>query len=189
MGENMIQGSGVSLLTAWQTEYVLFGTAAATLTGLMFIVITLMAGARIRRSSAYLGVSAFTEPTLVHFASVLLIAIIMNAPWQELWHVSIVIAVAGLGGLIYILRSVPQMRQLPDYQPKAHDWVWYFTAPLVLYVALIAAAWVLPHSPTPALFAFAAVSVGFLLVGLRNAWDLVIYLAIDLSHPDEGNPQ
>jgi hypothetical protein len=183
----MIQGNDVSLLSAWQTEYVILGTAAATLTGLMFIVITLMAGARIRRSSAYLGVSSFTEPTLVHFTTVLMIALIINAPWQELTTVGIVIGVAGLVGLIYILRSVPQMRHLPDYQPKTNDWVWYFTAPLILYIALIAAAWVLPRSPAPALYAIAAISVGFLLVGLRNAWDLVIYLAIDLSHPNEGD--
>ncbi len=183
----MIQGNFGSLLSAWQTVYVILGSAAATLTGLMFIVITLMAGARIRRASAYLGVSAFSEPTLVYFTTVLLIAVILNAPWQALWNVSVVIGVVGLGGVVFVLRSVPQMRHLADYEPKTHDWVWYFAAPLVLYIGLVAAAWVLPGNPAPALYVFAAVAVAFLLVGLRNAWDLVIYLAIDLSHPEESN--
>jgi hypothetical protein len=36
----MIQEAGVSFLASWQTYFVIIGTAAATLTGLMFVAST-----------------------------------------------------------------------------------------------------------------------------------------------------
>ncbi len=39
-----MQEAGVSFLTTWQTFYVLIGSAAAALMGLLFVVITLIAG-------------------------------------------------------------------------------------------------------------------------------------------------
>ena len=39
-------------LAAWQNYYVIVGTAAARLSGLMFVVITLMAQLRVRPSSS-----------------------------------------------------------------------------------------------------------------------------------------
>ena len=58
-----MQEAVLSPLATWQSFYVLVGTAAATLTGLLFVVITLVAGAG-RRSSGALG--AFTSPNVVH---------------------------------------------------------------------------------------------------------------------------
>ena len=40
----MIQGSELPFLSNWQNFYMIMGTAAATLTGLMFVVTTLIAG-------------------------------------------------------------------------------------------------------------------------------------------------
>jgi hypothetical protein len=61
-----------SVLITWEAFYLIIGAAAATLTGLMFVVITLMAGVRMRVSSANLAVSAFSTPTVVHFCAALL---------------------------------------------------------------------------------------------------------------------
>ena len=47
-----MQEAMLSPLATWQTFYVLVGTAAATLTGLLFVVITLIARVG-RRSSAF----------------------------------------------------------------------------------------------------------------------------------------
>ena len=40
----MIQGSELPFLSNWQNFYMIIGTAAATLTGLMFVATTLIAG-------------------------------------------------------------------------------------------------------------------------------------------------
>jgi hypothetical protein len=48
-------------LAAWQNYYVIIGTAAATLTGLMFVVITLMAQLRVRPSSSWSHMRVFNS--------------------------------------------------------------------------------------------------------------------------------
>ena len=182
-----MQDAGVALLGTWETFYVIIGTAAATLTGLMFVVITLMAGVRLQVSTAYTGISTFSTPTIVHFGATLLVAAILSAPWQALWIVGLLLGLTGLGGVIYVITTVPQMRRIAEYQPKLNDWLWYFTFPLILYTALAVAAMVLPGNPVPGLYAIGAVAVLFLFTGLHNAWDLVIYLAVERAHPESEN--
>ena len=85
-----MQEALLSPLAAWHNFYTIIGSAAATLTGLMFVVITLIAGVRERRSSGTLG--AFTTPTVVHFGAVLLVAAILSASWQALWHAGLLLS-------------------------------------------------------------------------------------------------
>ncbi len=70
-----------------------------------------------------------------------------------------------------------------DYQPVLEDWLWHTVFPLVSYTALLVAAIVLPGHPAPALFVIAAGTVLLLFIGIHNAWDNVIYIAFDLSRP------
>jgi len=72
-------------LAAWQNFYVIIGSAAATLTGLMFVVVTLIAGVRLRMSSPSEAFATFNTPNVVHFCAALLVAAILSAPWQALW--------------------------------------------------------------------------------------------------------
>src|SRR2546428_14082642 len=51
-GGSIMQEAALSPLATWQNFYVIIGSAAATLTGLMFVVITLIAGRRVRVSCA-----------------------------------------------------------------------------------------------------------------------------------------
>ena len=69
------------------------------------------------------------------------------------------------------------------YQPVLEDWLWHTVFPLVSYTALLVAAIVLPSHPAPALFVIAAATVLLLFIGIHNAWDNVLYIAIDLSRP------
>src|SRR5260370_14564572 len=91
-----MQEAVLSPLATWQTFYVITGSAAATLTGLMFVVITLIAGVRQRRSSES-GV-AFGTPTVVHFCLALLVAAILSAPWQALWNARLLFPLCTLVG-------------------------------------------------------------------------------------------
>ena len=169
-------------LTTWQNFYVITGSAAAALTGLMFVVITLIAGTGQRRSSASVG--AFGTPTVVHFCLALLVAAILSAPWQALWNVGLLLGLTGLGGVIYVVIVLRRARRQTDYQPVLEDWLWYMVLPLVSYTALVVAAIVLPDNPALALFVIAAVTVLLLLIGIHNAWDTVTYVAMGLSQPE-----
>ncbi len=93
--------AAVSQLAAWQNFYVIIGSSAATLTGLMFVVITLIAGSQMRRSSG--TNAAFGTPTVVHFCAALLVAAVLSAPWQVLWYASLLLGLSGLGGVTYVV--------------------------------------------------------------------------------------
>jgi hypothetical protein len=75
----MMQGSELSLLSNWQNFFMIIGTIAATLTGLMFVETTLISGIDKHVSTLDAGLSAFTTPTVVHFCAVLMIAGIQRA--------------------------------------------------------------------------------------------------------------
>ncbi len=68
---------------------------------------------------------------------------------------------------------------MEGYQLVRSDWLWYTLLPLVSYTALIVAAILLPSHPALALFIIAAVPVLLLFIGIRNAWDVVTYMAIE----------
>ena len=177
-----MQEAAVSPLTTWQNFYVIIGSSAASLTGLMFVVITLIAGARVRGASG--GLAAFGSPTVVHFGAALLVAALLSAPWQVLWNVGLLLGLCGLGGVTYIVIVVRRARRQTDYQPVLEDWLWHTVFPLVSYTALLVAAIVLPGNPAPALFVIGAATVLLLFIGIHNAWDTVTYLAIERSQPE-----
>jgi hypothetical protein len=181
-GGSIMQEAVLSPLATWQNFYVIIGSAAATLTGLMFVVITLSARVQDRRSSEALG--AFGTPTIVHFCTALLVAAIFSAPWQALWNAGLLLGLCGLGGVTYVVIVVRRVRRQTDYQPVMEDWLWHTVFPLVSYTALVVAAIVLPGNPAPALFVIGAVTVLFLFIGIHNAWDDVIYIAIERSQPE-----
>ena len=84
-------------LVAWQNFYVIIGTVAATLTGLLFVGISVIMGARTRVSSPVDGIAAFSTPSVVHLSSALLIALLLNAPWPNLGHAALLPGLCGLG--------------------------------------------------------------------------------------------
>jgi hypothetical protein len=86
-------------LTEWESFYVIVGSSAAALTGLMFVVITLMADLEAQRSSGALA--AFGTPTVVHFCSALIVSAMLSAPWHSLTPLSAILAVCGVWGVAY----------------------------------------------------------------------------------------
>ncbi|MFL5706127.1 MAG: hypothetical protein ACJ8AG_25385 [Ktedonobacteraceae bacterium] len=177
-----MQEAAVSLLITWENFYVIIGSAAAALTGLMFVVITLIAGTRVRRSSG--TIAAFGTPNVVHFGVALLVAAILSAPWQVLWNAGLLLGLSGLGGMTYVVIVVRRSRRQTDYQPVLEDWLWHAVFPLVSYTVLVVAAIMLPGNPDLALFVIAAVTVLLLFIGIHNAWDAITYVAIKQSQPE-----
>ena len=178
-----MQGSDLSLLSNWQNFYMIIGTAAATLTGLMFVVTTLIAGIETHRDILNAGLWAFNTPTIVHFCAVLLTAGILSAPWQAISSVSLVLIVLGLLMVLYLVIITQRMRHIPHYTTSLHDWMWYMVFPLIAYIGLIVAAIVLTPNPALGLYIISSAIVTLLFLAIHNAWDLVTYLAVERSHP------
>lgn len=179
-----MQGSELPLLSQWQNFYMLMGTAAATLTGLMFVVTTLIAGIDTQQSILNPAVSAFNTPTVVHFGIVLLLAGILSAPWQTFSSVGLLLGLVGLGMVIYSIIVIQRMRHVPQYQSTLEDWSWYLALPLLANILLIFAALMLPGNPSPALYLVGAAMLLLLLTGIRNAWDMVTFLAVERAHAE-----
>jgi len=172
----------VPVLTSWQNFYVIIGSSAGALTGLMFVVITLIAGTQTRRSSE--PIAAFSTPNVVHFCAALLIAALLCAPWQVLWNAGLLLGLCGLGGMTYVAIAARRVRRQTAYTPVLEDWLWHTVFPLVSYTALVVAAILLPVNPSPALFVTGAATVLLLFIGIHNAWDTVTYLVIERSQPE-----
>jgi hypothetical protein len=164
-------------LAPWDNFYIMTGSAAAALVGLMFVVITLVtAEGRAVRSSD--GIATFSTPTVLHFAAALLVSAIMSAPWRSLFAAGTLIGVAGLGGIVYLVRVMYLARRLETYRPDLEDWIWFTVLPFIAYGALCAGGIALRAVPAEALFAVAGGVVLLIFIGIRNAWDVVTYIAI-----------
>ena len=107
-----MQGSELPSLSNWQNFYMIMGTAAATLTGLMFVVTTLIAGIDTQVDALNAGVSAFNSPIVVQFAAVLLLAGILSAPWQTFPSLSLLLGLVGLGMVSYFIIVMRRMRRV-----------------------------------------------------------------------------
>jgi hypothetical protein len=187
--EFVIQGSELPLLSQWQNFYMLVGTAAATLTGLMFIVTTLIAGIDAHVSILNAAVPAFNTPTVVQFCMVLLLAAILSAPWQTFSSLSLLLGPLGLGMVFYSIIVMRRMRRVPHYQSTLEDWLWYMILPLLAHVLIIVTALVLPGNPAPALYMVGLAMILLLLTGIRNAWDNVTFLAVERAHSEKESSE
>jgi hypothetical protein len=163
-------------LAGWDNFYVIVGSSAAALTGLQFVVITLVNDRDDISSTDTIG--AFGTPTIVHFCATLLVAATVCAPWTGMWGPRIALMVVGLAGLVYVGAIIRRTRRQRHYQPVFEDWLFHAILPAVAYVSLFSAAVATGLDPRDALFAVAAAAVLLLFIGIHNAWDAVTYIAV-----------
>jgi len=173
----MMEEAALLPLAPWANFYVIVGSSAGALTGLQFVVMTLITEAQMAAGGG--EIRAFGTPTVVQFGAALLISAVMSAPWHAFSDVGLCLAVFGTVGVLYSLIVVRHTRKQTGYRPDAGDWVWFTALPLVAYVALAGAAFLLPRFPKWCLFAIAATTLSFLFVGIHNAWDTVTYIALE----------
>ena len=84
----------------------------------------------------------------------------------------------GLYGVIYVTRIIFRTRNLHEYTADAEDWVWYGVMPLLAYAITLGGAAALAAGAVKALFAVAGGVLLLLFIGIRNAWDVVTYIAV-----------
>ena len=154
----------VSPLARWESFYVIVGSSGAALTGLQFVVITLMSEGS--RPTGPATIRAFGTPTIVHFCAVLLVSAIVSAPWTAVSNAGAALAACGLLGLAYALLVVRTASR-------------HGVLPIIAYASLLVASMVVRHQPAPALFAIGGSALLLLFIGIHNAWDAVTYVAID----------
>jgi hypothetical protein len=162
------------MFDGWQNFFGVLGAAAATLIGLLFIVVTLTSG-RSASTSAQ-GTRLFNSPTVFHLVSVLGNSALALAPGDEEISRRVIMTGWAIVGLIYSGTLAVRLGRLKN--PTHWSDFWYYgVAPTLTYMALCAAniaTWArAPH----AAFFEALCLLALLVVAIRNAWDLVTWLA------------
>jgi hypothetical protein len=169
--------TAVAASRAWESFYVVVGSTAGALTGLQFVVLTLITeGGMLSGTGETL--SAFASPNIVHFCAALLVSAILSAPWHGLAPPGIAIAVIGAGGLVYSIVVLRRASRQRDYKPVLEDWIWHAALPIVAYAALVHAGLQLARDLVDVLYIVGGSVLLLVFIGIHNAWDTVTYVML-----------
>jgi hypothetical protein len=154
------------MLHGWDNFFVMAGTAAATLIGLLFVAVTV--GSGFSASSIVQGSRGFLTPTLIRFGGVLFLSLAVLVPWPSAWPIGIILSLGGLAGLAYQVKVVVMRRKVGLVLPDWHDWL--------PYASLIVGAVGLLAERSFAPYAIACATVLLLFAGIYGAWDLTLWM-------------
>jgi hypothetical protein len=178
------------VLQGWDNFYYLIGSASAGLIGLLFVVMTLTAGRD--RSRIVRAAGIYMTPTIVTFGVVLAISAIAMAPGLPLIPRGVAFGAFALSGLAASMRGclgIVKLRKEPQPPHWSDHWC-YGVAPVAMYLGLtsvIAAAFWGHSSWAP--YALGGLLLTLLLLGIRNAWDLVTWMTPGPPNPTGSSGQ
>jgi hypothetical protein len=165
-------------LAAWENFYIIVGSSAGALTGLQFVVMALIAESRTRAGPG--EVAAFGTPTVLHFTAALLVSALLSVPWASFTMAGYALGACGIAGTIFTAIVILRARKTQQYRPQLEDWVWHALLPILAYVVLLVAALLIGHYQEVALPLTAGSTLGLVIIGIRNSWDTIVYIAVDL---------
>ena len=169
-----------SALKAWESFYAIVGSSAGALTGLQFVVLTLITEAGMLSGSGE-TLAAFGSPNVVHFCTALLISAIASAPWGSLMPAGIAFGLVGIGGLIYSINVLRRSLRQKEYRPVLEDWIWHTTLPILAYGALVHAGIAIARGSADTEWIVGGASLLLVFIGIHNAWDTVTYVTLERS--------
>lgn len=177
-----------SPLAGWDNFYVIIGSSAGGLTGLTFVVIALIRDSQ--RGVRPSGLGTFVTPTIVHLCGVLALAAFMSMPHQRPVTLSAGLALFGLAGVLYgCLIGINMWRigvSSTVYVPVREDWIWNVILPTGVYAALVVMAMLIWDRLTEAaLYGVAVLALGLLLMSIRNAWDIAVWMTVSAPQGDK----
>ena len=168
-----MEQSWLHRLDVWRDFYTFTGTAAATLMGLMFVVVSL-AQRVLATDEGRAAIGAFFTPIVAFFATEIVVTMLLLIPGITAMWLSLSLAAVGVVGIIYMLASGVH-RRWRTQSLDLDDWIWYFLLPVVCYVVIAAGAFAVWDSSAYGLYGIAVVMGALMLIGVRNAWDLVVF--------------
>ncbi len=173
----------MKLLEGWDNFYVILGSAAAALIGLTFVVIALLSDARRVHPE---GMQGYIAPTIVHFGTVLAFAAYMSVPQHTILSLSAGLAIGGMGTTAYTVVIANNVRRFAiHYTPVLEDWVWHVILPTVDYATLLGMAFLIWYRQQLALYGIAAALAVLLFIGIHNAFDVAVSVAVQNRKDDD----
>jgi hypothetical protein len=171
-------------MEAWGNFYVITSAAAATLIGLLFVVLTL-AGDRMPASESN-QIRLYMTPSVMQFAFVLVLAAMLMFPTQTRLSAAISCGAVGALGIIYAASVVIDGRRGNALRERI-DVLQYAVLPAIGYAALVVGGVAIDkpgdtHGPT----IVAAGVLELVALAIRNSWSSAVSI---LSSRGTGTSQ
>jgi modulator of FtsH protease len=162
------------VLAPWHDFYMLFGEASATMTGLLFVALSVRSGPFSPNRPGALRM--FFSASVVQFGSIVTASLIVLAPlqrWQVLGGLIFACGVFGLGYSAIAWQGT--VRDGVSAKIDLEDRIWYAVLPTVGYLCESLAGIALFLASDFGSTAL-AVAMGTLLVAaIHNAWDITVW--------------
>lgn len=159
------------VIQSWHDFYVVAGTAAATLIGLLFVGLSLHLRAVLSRSE----VRSLARVTLANFGLGLVVSLFMVSPHKEASDLSLQLIVSGAVSLGLIAPSIVVAVRSHTRTLQPYRLVMRFGLSAFSYAGVIVSGALLAQgSDDAALSWLVAITVVLLVVSLRNSWDLLV---------------
>jgi len=164
------------LFRDWHDFYLLAGTSSATLVGLMFVAASI--GANVFSQEHRNAMRAFVSPTVVHFSAVMLICMLVTIPSHTPLTLSGLLVGGGGAGLAYSGRIWIELLVQHRFEVDWVDRIFYAMVPVCGYALVVASGVLLFAEWAASSDVMAAGLMTLLFAGLRNAWDMTIWIVI-----------
>jgi hypothetical protein len=165
----------------WHEFYFMLGSSAAALIGLLFVVTTLTAS--FNPAVTLPAARIYVTPTVFHFASIVLVSAVSLAPAAGPGLIGVVLIACGAGGLAYAASVA--LNFFGRFRPNITHWtdpLFFAVLPALAHLGLVLAGFAfLRHLPAAPNVAATAV-VALLLLGIRDAWDVALWVS---THPQQ----
>lgn len=175
-----------AMFEGWDNYYLMVGSAAAALIGLMFVVVTLTAGRDTPANER--GKHLYTSPIVWHLGVIVVLSGAAAAPSitpKVFAAIAGGLALIGIGAGIRIALGIAKHPGAPE--APLFDLFWYGVAPALVYLGMLGSAVVIVVGTSWATAALAADLMALLLVSIHAEWDLVTYLAPMAGSNDQGH--
>lgn len=161
----------------WSEFYFLCGSAAAALTGLMFIAVTF--GSRLITPEKLEYVEAFFSPICYHFIQAFLLSAVALIPiaGPKTLGATILLTTAFRIGELARTYRLTKAASRESHDIETSDWVLGVILPAAVYVSLITTGlcFLLGNAAAPALFAISLLCL--LVIALRRVWEMLLWIA------------
>jgi hypothetical protein len=162
---------------SWSEFYFLCGSAAAGLTGLMFIAVTF--GSRLITPEKLEYVEAFFSPICDHFIQAFLLCAVALIPIAGPGTLGVTILLTTLFRIGELARTyrLTKAASKESHDIETSDWVLGVILPAAVYVSLIATGvcFLMGNAAAPALFAISLLCL--LVIALRRVWEMLLWIA------------
>ena len=160
-------------LESWHEFYLLIGSAGLTLTGLLFVVVSL--APRVVAEQHASGVRAFASPNAVYFTTALVASAVALFPGLSAKGIGVFFCFGSIAVLGYLAHAKIH-QQWRQNQYSLLDWFWYVGLPFAAYMLLFVSGIGVLFQFTLSMHGAGVAFILLLVVGIRNAWDIIIWV-------------